>query len=84
MSIAMKKLILTLTVAAFAVAVQAGGDTTCPAKDKACCAKSAEQAKSTCPKMAEQAKAGCCAAKQTTAKSTKPLASPKATSLASK
>ena len=81
----MKKMILSLSVAAFAVAVQAG-DNACPAKDKACCPKATEQTKATCPKAAEQAKAGCCAAKQTTAtvKSTKQLPSPKATSLASK
>jgi hypothetical protein len=79
----MKKLLLSLTVAAFAVAVQAGDDA-CPAKGGSCCSKSGDQTKVTCSKAGEQAKAGCCAAKNTTAKSTKPLPSPKATTLASK
>ncbi len=79
----MKKVILILSLAAFAVAVQAGDDA-CPMKDKACCPKAAQQAKTTCAKMGAQAKAGCCAAKQATAKASKQLASPKATSLASK
>jgi hypothetical protein len=82
MSPAMKKLILSLTIAAFAVAVQAGD--TCPAKDKACCPKAGEQTKASCPKAGEQAKAGCCAAGKTTVKNSKPLPSPKANSLASK
>ncbi len=79
----MKKVILTLSLAAFAVAVQAGDDT-CPMKDKACCPKATQQAKTTCPKMGAQAKVGCCATKQATAKVTKQLSSPKAMSLASK
>jgi len=78
MSSTMKKLILSLALVAFAVAVQADGDT-CPAKDKACCPKQAE-----CPKSAEQTKAGCCPAAKQTAKNTKQLKSPKAASLAKK
>ena len=73
----MKKLILSLTVVAFAVAVQAGDAKTCPMSggDKpACCAKA----------NAEQTKAGCSAAKAKASKLTvsKPLVSPKAKSLA--
>jgi len=51
----MKKIILTLMVAAFAVAVQAGDAKNCPLKDKckpACCPSKVQKA--------EQAKAGEC------------------------
>ncbi len=74
----MKKLTLSLSVIAFAVAVQAGDAKTCPMSggDKpACCAKA----------NTEQTKASCCpAAKAKASKLTvsKPLASPKAMSLA--
>ena len=71
----MKKLILSLTIVAFAIAAQAGD--ACPVKDKAACPKSAETTKSCCPKEAEVAKAGCCPAGQQTTKNTKKVASPK-------
>jgi len=51
----MKKLILTVVLAAFAVAVQAADDKSCGDKDS-CCSKM---------KTAEQTQGGCCAAKQT-------------------
>ncbi len=58
----MKKLILSLVMVAFAVAVQAGDDAkSCPDKDKAaCCAKmkAGDQAKAQCP-MNKEAKATC-------------------------
>ncbi len=59
----MKKLILSLMLVAFAVAVvQAGDDAkTCSDKDKAACcakAKAGDQAKAQCP-MAKEAKANC-------------------------
>ena len=71
----MKKLIVSLMVTAFAVAVQAGGGKEC--KDKAACADQAKtQAKADCGD-----KTACCAgAKPTVAK--KVLMSPKALSLA--
>ncbi len=73
----MKKVILSVAVMAFAVAVQAGDAKTCPMSggDKpACCAKA----------KAEQTKACCPAAKAKASKLTvsKPLASPKAMTLA--
>lgn len=60
----MKKLILTIVVAAFAVAVQAG--------DGACCAaqQTSNGAKATCP-MAQEAKADCTMAKQAKVASSK-------------
>lgn len=75
----MKKYIALLTIAAFAVAAQAG-DKTCADKDKAACAgkdKAAcmEKAKTGC---ADQAKAGGCCANSTTAK--KVVQSPKGAS----
>lgn len=73
----MKKYIVMLTIAAFAVAAQAG-DKACAGKDKAACAGKAkaacsEKANSAC---ADQAKAGGCCAKAATAK--KVVQSPKA------
>ena len=75
----MKKLLLSLSLVAFAVAVQAGD-----AKDSKdaspCCSKQAgTQAKGTCP-MANQAKGGCC--KDASAKQA--LLSPKAAGEVSK
>ncbi len=69
----MKKLILSVVLAAFAVAVQAG-DT-----QGSCCAKAAQQTKAECP-MAKQAKGTCPKAAKKLAKQTvtKPLHSPKA------
>ncbi len=76
----MKKLLLSLAVAAFAVAVQAGDNGTCSEKTGACCgAKNASvEAKAECPmaKQAKVAKAG--AAKQTQASAKQVLKSPKA------
>ena len=73
----MKKLILGLMVAAFAVAAQAGEGKAC--KDKAACGdKDKTQAKADCGD-----KAACCSAGKTTA-AKKVLMSPKAMSLASK
>jgi hypothetical protein len=72
----MKRIILSVIVMAFAVAVQAGDAKTSQDKDKdkpACCAskvKTSDQAKGTCP----FAKSACC--KQAPAKQTA-LASPK-------
>ena len=55
----MKKLILSLTLMAFAVAVQAG-DAKATKENSACCAtKASNQAKATCP-MANQAQGACC------------------------
>ncbi len=52
----MKKLLLSLVVAAFAVAVQAGNDGSCSAGGSCCAAKkAASEAKAECP-MAKQAK----------------------------
>jgi hypothetical protein len=75
----MKKIILSIIVMAFAVAVQADDAKTCPAKDKekpSCCpskAKAGEQAKEGCP----FAKKECCKAKTEVAKQAA-LQSPKA------
>jgi hypothetical protein len=61
----MKKLFLSLTLIAFAAAVQAGDATTTQAPDQgkpACCAKAkaaGDQSKGQCPMMAKQAD-GCC------------------------
>jgi hypothetical protein len=72
MSKNMKRIILSVIVMAFAVAVQAGDDKSCPVKDKdkpACCpskVKTSAQAKEgTCP-FAKSA----CGDKQTAAKAT--------------
>lgn len=86
MTTKMKKIVLALTIVAFAVAVQAGEGKTCTKsqaacsdKDKAACA---EKAKSCCPLQAGvSAKAACptkagCPAKGETAQ--KALMSPKA------
>jgi hypothetical protein len=69
----MKKYIALLTIAAFAVAAQAG-DKACADKDKAACAG---KDKAAC---ADQAKAGGCCAKSATVK--KVVQSPKAASQA--
>jgi hypothetical protein len=79
----MKKIILSVMLVAFAVAVQAGDTKSCQAKEgskSACCAvKTSSQAKSgCCPMMG--AKGGC---KDKQAKQNA-LVSPKAASLASK
>lgn len=79
----MKKLLLSLTVVAFAVAAQAG-DNKATCKDSAkggCCSKSADTVKTS-----TETKGGCCSAKQTASKGkvSKPLMSPKAAELASK
>jgi hypothetical protein len=64
----MKKLVLSMVVAAFAVAVQAGADKASPA-DAGCCAKKAStEAKAECP-MAKQG-GTCCKAAKSTAKQT--------------
>jgi len=67
----MKKLVLSMMVAAFAVVVQAA-DNKAPAAEKpaCCCAKKASmETKAECP-MAKQADATCChASKQATKKS---------------
>ena len=55
----MKRIILSVMLAAFAVAVQAGDDKACTDKEKSgCCmkAKSADQAKAGCCSMDKQAK----------------------------
>ena len=61
----MKKIILTLTIVAFAVAVQAGEGKTC-SKDKAACAA---KDKAAC---AAKAESGCCAKATASAKGTCP------------
>ena len=73
----MKKLLLSITLAAFAVAAQAGDGAACAEKGGSCCsaAKADNQAKTECP-MAKQAKATK-GAKQASAKQA--LKSPKAT-----
>jgi hypothetical protein len=77
----MKKLILGLMVAAFAVAVQAGEGKEC--KDKAACGDKAKASSTAQAKAACGDKSACCnEAKPTVAK--KVLMSPKAMSLASK
>jgi hypothetical protein len=86
----MKRIILSVMVLAFAVAVQAGDATTCQSKDKdkaACCASkvkvSTEAKEGCCP----FAKAACCKqtqAKQQTAAKQTALLSPKAAADASK
>jgi hypothetical protein len=70
----MKKLLLSLMLVAFAVAVQAGDDKSCA--DKACCSKTkaTADAKAACPMAGKQAKDA--------AASKQPIQSPKA--LASK
>ncbi|HWH70177.1 MAG TPA: hypothetical protein VNT26_12385 [Candidatus Sulfotelmatobacter sp.] len=86
----MKKLILSVMVAAFAVAVQAGEAKACADKEKGgCCAKAkaAEQTKAECPMAQQKAKATCPYAGKATAKdsATKPaLTSPKATTTTAK
>lgn len=78
----MKKLVLSIVVAAFAVAVQAGGDGCCSEKASSCCSaqKTSVDAKAECP-MAKQAKANGQKTDKSLAKqaSVKPLKSPKAT-----
>ena len=84
----MKKLVLSMILAAFAVAVQASNppaanDKACGDKDSSCCGKTptATEAKGQCP-MAKESKAACCsnmaknATKETSAKPA--LQSPKA------
>ena len=67
MSKAMKRIILSVMVMAFAVAVQAGDAKTCQVKDQdkpACCpskVKTSVQANTT--QVSDQAQAGCCASK---------------------
>lgn len=77
MSDNMKKLLLSVVVAAFAVAVQAGDSPACAEKTSSCCAvkQASTEAKAGCP-LAKQAKASKCG-KQITAKQA--LKSPKAT-----
>lgn len=74
----MKKLILSVMLVAFAVAVQAGDAKTCN-KDKAACDKKEQVAKSCCPLSGDkQAKKTCTKeGKQTVSK---PVTSPKANS----
>lgn len=73
----MKKLLLSLVVAAFGVAAQAGTDGACSETGGSCCgaSKVSSQAKTECP-MAKQAKVTK-AARQASAKQS--LKSPKAT-----
>jgi len=76
----MQKLILSLTIVAFAVAVQAGDTKSCQDKDakSACCSKM---------KASEQTKAGCCSGMKMTSKETpgkQALLSPKAAAEAGK
>ncbi len=73
----MKKILLSMTLAAFAVAAQAGDGAGCSENGGSCCSamKAANQAKAECP-MAKQAKATK-GAKQASAKQA--LKSPKAT-----
>jgi hypothetical protein len=78
----MKKLVLSLVVAAFAVAVQAGES--CSEKASSCCAakNASKQVKAECP-MAKQAKATSTKADKVGAKQAsvkQPLKSPKANS----
>jgi hypothetical protein len=78
----MKNLILTLALAAFAVAAQA-------ADSKPACKNSAQAGccEKTCPmKAAAEAKSGCCTQGKTASKGkvSKPLMSPKAAEVASK
>jgi len=78
----MKKLILSLMLVAFAVAVQAGEGKTC-SKDSATCTKAkAEQAKSCCSGGADKMASGSCPMAKEKSKETasKPLKSPKANS----
>ena len=73
----MKKLILSVMLVAFTVAVQAGDAKTCD-KDKAACDKKEQVAKSCCPLSGDkQAKTCPKAGKQTVSK---PVTSPKANS----
>jgi len=78
----MKKIILSIVVAAFAVSVQAGGDDACGTKAEGgscCAAKQATQAKAdlkACPVAAKQANGTCQAKNAKIAK--KQLKSPKA------
>jgi hypothetical protein len=78
----MKKLILSVVVAAFAFAVQAGGDAACSEKSGSCCAAKQQvstDAKAQCPMAKQQAaKAQNAGAKQVSVK--QPLKSPKAMS----
>ncbi len=73
----MKKLLLSMVMAAFAVAAQAGNDGACSEKGGSCCAatKVSDQTKKECP-MAKQAKISK-GARQASAKQA--LKSPKAT-----
>ncbi len=79
----MKKLVLSVFLAAFAVAVQAGNDGSCSA-GSCCSAKNASvEAKAECP-MAKQAKVTCSKTDKTSLKQAsakQPLKSPKAASL---
>ena len=70
----MKKLILSLSLVAFAVAVQAG-DAKGSKENSACCASKTTLAKGACP-MANQAKAGAACCKDAPVKQA--LLSPKA------
>jgi hypothetical protein len=79
MVLSMKKLILSLTLMAFAVAVQA--DDAKASKDNSACCASKTQAKGTCP-MANQAKASGACCKDAPGKQA--LLSPKAAGEASK
>ncbi len=79
----MKKLILSVVVTAFAVAVYAGEGKSCADKEGSCCSaktKTSQEVKGECP-MAKQAAAGCCAnatAKTKTTVAKRILQSPKA------
>ena len=78
----MKKILLSMMLAAFAIAVQASDTkSACSDKEGSCCAKTkaTEQTKAECP-MAKQAKAGACpfAGKVATKEAKPVLQSPKA------
>jgi len=78
----MKKLILSVVVTAFAVAVYAGEGKSCADKEGSCCSaktKTSQQVKGECP-MAKQTAASCCSetAKTKTTVAKRILQSPKA------
>ena len=75
---AMKKLILSAIVAAFAVAAQAGSDKATK-ETASCCSQDTSQTKAECPMMAKDSKGCCSNAKASKTACTKPvLKSPKA------
>jgi hypothetical protein len=78
----MKKLVLSVMLVAFAIAVQAGEGKSCDKAAAACTKAKSEQVKSCCPSGGDKVASGACSMSKQKGKETasKPLESPKAKS----